>query len=165
MPLAVTRDGLLADFDKASIRLSGLVDGISAPRARLGPLGESPCDRLSYLLGWGALLLSWEATECAGGVAVMPAPGFRWNELGRLNRSFYEGRAAADYVELRGQWKAQVATLRGWILESSEEALFMRHQRVWCGDKWPLAKWLQVNTIAPYRRIATELGRWTKEWG
>jgi len=44
---------------------------------------------VSYLIGWGELVLHWHNEEAKGEIFVFPAEGYKWNELGCLAQKFY----------------------------------------------------------------------------
>ncbi len=122
----------------------------------------SCCNTLAYQIGWARLLLGWEATERKGLQPAMPAKGYKWNELGKLAQSFYDESSSKSLKQLRSEFHNEFSNLLQWVESLSEEELFVVHQRQWAGEKWPLVKWIQVNTIAPYRSARTKVRRWKK---
>ncbi len=44
---------------------------------------------VSYLIGWGELVLHWRNQEGKGETIIFPENGYKWNELGRLAQKFY----------------------------------------------------------------------------
>jgi len=49
------------------------------------------------------------------------------------------------------------------LIEGLDEAeIFSIHKRKWTGEKWPMVKWIQINTIAPYKSARTKIRRWKK---
>jgi len=120
------------------------------------------CRPLAYQIGWGKLLLNWEQEEKKGKTPVMPAKGYKWNELGSLAQSFYERYQNKDIVYLRKEFSKVVKKIEGLIESLEEDELFSPHQREWTGDKWAMVKWIQVNTIAPYKSARTKIRRWKK---
>jgi hypothetical protein len=65
--------------------------------------------------------------------------------------------------ELRVEFNEIYKELVTWIESLTEQEIFEPHQRGWTGDKWAIAKWVQVNSIAPYRSARTKIRRWKKE--
>ena len=124
--------------------------------------GISPCDLIAYQIGWGRLLLSWDDIETQGEIVEMPAPGFKWNQLGSLANSFYNEQRDQTLEQLLAKFDALVAQIRLFIESNSEDTLFGVGKRHWAGQKWPLAKWIQVNTVAPYGSARTKLRKWKK---
>lgn len=127
--------------------------------------GVSAADLLAYQIGWGRQLLSWDREEQAGGSPTLPAEGFRWNQLGELARRFYDEKATSGIDDLRSEFRSVVNDLSSWIETLSEAELFEIGQRDWAQDRWPIVKWIQVNTIAPYGSARTKLRRWLRESG
>ncbi len=81
----------------------------------------------------------------------MPAPGYSWNQLGKLAQSFYNQYANWPIKELCKEFSKTLHNIVIWINNQTPETLFHPGQRRWAGNKWPLVKWIQVNTIAPYQ--------------
>jgi hypothetical protein len=164
MPLATNKRELLTHLQVAYLKLLEEVATVPPVLERDQGLegGISPCDLLAYQIGWGRLLLSWDALETQGKTVDMPAPGFKWNQLGLLARSFYQEHRGQSLAQLQAQFTTLVGEIRQFIESSSDDTLFGTGKRRWAGEKWPLAKWIQVNTVAPYGSARTKLRRWKK---
>lgn len=164
MPLPINKRELLNSLQAAYSKLveeaAGIPSGLERDPGVEG--GISPCDLIAYQIGWGRLLLSWDDIETQGEIAEMPAPGFKWNQLGLLADSFYEEQHDQTLEQLLGKFGALVGQIRLHIESNSEETLFGVGKRHWAGQKWPLAKWIQVNTVAPYESARTKLRKWKK---
>ena len=165
MPLATSKEELLQHLQQAYAKLDAEFDDVTDELARQrGIEGDiSCCDVLAYQIGWGRLLLGWESAEQRGKVPDMPAPGFKWNQLGELAGSFYAAASGQSLSQLRAEFELVVKEVETWIQSLGESTLFETGQRRWTGKKWPIAKWVQVNTVAPYRSARTKLRRWKKE--
>lgn len=120
---------------------------------------------VAYQIGWGKLLLGWEAAERTGKVPAMPAKGFKWNQLGALAESFHRAYADRTLEQLRKELARTVKKIDAWIGALDEAELFEFEQRRWAGVKWPLVKWIQVNTIAPYTSATAKLRKLEKARG
>lgn len=164
MSLPASKGEFLTRFHKAADGLLAELAAVSDERWHEPVLedGRSPADLLAYQLGWGRLLLTWEAEEMAGRQPVMPAPGFKWNQLGALAQHFYQAAAGTSRPALVAQFASLRQSLEAWLQGMDETLLLEPGQRRWAGDKWPLAKWIQVNTVAPYNAARTKLRRWAK---
>jgi len=79
-----------------------------------------------------------------------------------LAQSFYDNASSKNLQQLRAEFKTLLNDLTLWIESLCDDELFKLNQRQWAGDKWPLVKWIQVNTIAPYRSARTKVRRWKK---
>tara|TARA_B100000953_G_scaffold3804_1_gene3360 strand:- start:4691 stop:5005 length:315 start_codon:yes stop_codon:yes gene_type:complete len=49
----------------------------------------SVCDLISYLIGWGALVLKWDSKMKSKEQVDFPETNYWWNELGKLANKFY----------------------------------------------------------------------------
>jgi hypothetical protein len=164
MPLPTNKNDLLISLLAAYTKLVEEAAAVPSALERKPELegGISPCDLIAYQIGWGRLLLSWDNLESLGKTVVMPAPGFKWNQLGLLANSFYQEQHAQTLTQLLAEFAALLERLRLFIESKSEDTLFGLGQRHWAGQKWPLAKWIQVNTVAPYGSARAKLRRWKK---
>lgn len=118
-------------------------------------------DLIAYQIGWGTLLLSWYQAGLKKKKIQMPGAGFSvWD---------YNGLAEHFYKEYAGQLDAQLKqfhTIVTAIIAVTEKEYLTRNLSKhgiwdWCtlksGKQWPLEKWIQVNTVAPYKRARIEV--------
>jgi hypothetical protein len=156
MPLPASRIELLTSLRDAATKLDAEFDDFADPRA-VDTHGVSPADRLGYQIGWGRLLLGWDTAEREGRFVPMPAQGFAWHELGGLAQQFYVQHREWSVVGLRCELGCVVDEIAEWVGTMSDQEVFAIGQREWAGEKWPVVKWIQVNTIAPYRSARTKI--------
>jgi hypothetical protein len=165
MPLPTTKKELISSLNQAYKKLDDEFETISKKMERLQHIqgNISCCDIVAYQIGWAKLLLNWEEQELNGKNPEMPAKDFKWNQLGELAKSFYARESCKSLSKLRKELKSAVQDLNTWIDSLTECELFQLHQRKWTGDKWAMVKWIQINTIAPYRSARTKVRRWKKD--
>lgn len=121
----------------------------------------SVADILAYLIGWNALLLTWQEKQSAGLPVDFPETGYRWNELGRLAEKFH-----ADFADLN--WEDRLARLDG--MKARTVALIKRlDDQALYGDlfygQYPLGRMIQFNTVAPYENARKRVRAWKKAQG
>lgn len=164
MPLPTTKEELLLSLKNAYHKLDEEFDDISSKQSKLkGIEGNiSACDVLAYQIGWGKLLLKWENEEQKGKKPHMPAKGFKWNELTPLAQSFYNTYSQKNQDQLRKELNKVIQKIVHLIKNLEHDELFLPHHRNWTGEKWAVVKWIQVNTIAPYKSARTKIRRWKK---
>lgn len=164
MPLASTKAEFLESLHDAHEKLDAEYDDVTAAEARSGVVeaGVCPADLLAYQIGWGLLVLQWEDAEQAGNVPDMPARGYKWNELTPLAQSFYKRYAKRSLKWLRAELGRVVDDIAGFIAGLTEDEFLAKGHRTWAGEKWPVAKWVQINTVAPYKTARTKLRRWKR---
>ena len=123
-----------------------------------GPVeAKSAADVIAYQIGWGRLLLGWYEAGLRGEKPIMPGAGFdKWDYKG-LARYFY---ATYRYENVQRQAQEFYQTVHDILAMVEKEWQNGRLETLgiwsWCdlpsGKKWPLSKWVQVNTVAPYKR-------------
>ncbi|MGH1516236.1 ClbS/DfsB family four-helix bundle protein [Chryseobacterium sp. JK1] len=128
---------------------------------------KTPSQNLSYQIGWTELLLQWESDEKKGIDVKTPTPDYKWNNLKGLYESFYNQYGAFSIAQQRNLLKKQVNEIIEWIESLDHETLFLPEQRKWATTpvKWPVWKWIHINTIAPFKNFRTPLRKWKKEKG
>lgn len=150
----------------AYLKLDQEFDGIAEEERdlRLDGVDRTPAEILAYQLGWLALVRGWDAEELAVGMPKMPAPGYKWNQLGAMYEDFYRRHAGIPLAELRAMLAAAEHEWLGWIGTLSEEELFVQGCRRWTGDKpnWPMARWIHINSAAPFGNFRGKIRKWKK---
>jgi len=128
-------------------------------------IDKTPAQNISYQLGWTSLLLQWESDEKNGIEVKTPAPEYKWNNLKGLYESFYEKYSSYSLNQQRDLLRKQVNEIIQWIESLDHEALFLPEQRKWATTpaKWPVWKWIHINTAAPFKNFRTQLRKWKKE--
>lgn len=114
-------------------------------------------DIVAYHIGWGKLLISWYDAGIRGSKIIMPGEGFsKWDYVG-LAHHFYKKYAYDSYHEQENVFLCTVKRIIE-ITEDEYKAHNLDKLNVWSwctlpsGKPWPLAKWIQVNTVSPYKR-------------
>lgn len=149
-------DLFLVEFDDVpSSELHTLKNGVD----------RTPAQMLSYQLGWMDLLLGWERDERAGRQVSTPAPGYKWNQLGGLYSAFYEQWKDAPLSRLQDAFRERVDGVVDLVGSLSQEELFEPVQRAWASSTpsaWPVAKWVHINTVAPFNSFRTRIRSWKR---
>ncbi|MDG4651203.1 ClbS/DfsB family four-helix bundle protein [Chryseobacterium arthrosphaerae] len=128
---------------------------------------KTPSQNISYQIGWTQLLLKWESDERRGIEVKTPTPDYKWNNLKGLYQSFYEQYGSYSLQQQRELLKNQVNEIISWIENLDHETLFVPEQRKWAttAARWPVWKWIHINTVAPFINFRTKLRKWKKEKG
>ncbi|MEI8366147.1 MAG: ClbS/DfsB family four-helix bundle protein [Parachlamydiaceae bacterium] len=153
---------LTHDIRRERDRLIKIVSSIS-PSARTlkqidGTGGKvSIADIIAYQIGWGKCLIRWYEAGIREEASEMPGDGFtNWNYTA-IAKYFYE-KYSYDSAEqqLRVFEEVVCRILEIIQTECKTENLDRLGVWAWCtlrsGKPWPLSKWIQVNTVAPYKR-------------
>ena len=132
-----------------------LKDGVARP----------PAQRRAYPRGWMDLRRGWYRPPQAGRAVVMPAPGYRWNQLGGLCSTFDDQWRDASIPRLREAFRDRVDGVVALVASLSQDELFTSGQRAWASSTpsaWPVAKWVHINTVAPFTSFRTRIRSWKR---
>lgn len=131
---------------------------------RIAEVDRTPAEIIAYQLGWMHLVMGWDEDEGNGKEVSMPAPGYKWNQLGGMYQSFYDQYATLSLPELRSQFHQLEQHWQQWIDTFSEEELFTQGHRKWTGskDNWPVARWIHINSAAPFKTFRAKIRKWKK---
>lgn len=114
---------------------------------------------LSYLIGWGQLVLKWIDKKDREEPVDFPEEGYKWNELGKLAQKFYLDYGADDYVTLQEKLDKTVGDILAIIEKKTNERLY---GTAWY-QKWTLGRMIQFNTASPYINATGRIRKWKKQ--
>jgi hypothetical protein len=118
-------------------------------------------DLISYLVGWGDLLLKWIDRKEKSLKVDYPETGYKWNELGKLAQKFYIDYEKQSIDELIGLLDKNVEEILKIIDQKSDTELY---HTAWY-DKWTLGRMIQLNTASPFLNAKNRLRKWKKSKG
>lgn len=121
----------------------------------------SVCNLVSYLVGWGELVLKWNRKKDKGETVDFPETGYKWNELGKLAQKFYQDYEKESYPKLLAKLDKTVAEIAALVDKKTNEQLYKTD---WY-DGWTPGRLIQLNTSSPYLNARTRLRKWKKEKG
>lgn len=154
---------LTTEYQKLEAELVSIPEKMTRERTVTGDI--SVCDIAAYQAGWGKLLIHWYDTGKKGEMPVLPAEGYKWNQLGELAKHFYKTAEKEKYSDLLKQFGAMVIRVRQIIEENSDKQLYQLNTYNWTGDKWPLGRWINVNSSSPYKSARAKIRSWKKAKG
>lgn len=66
--------------------------------------------------------------------------------------------------ELQNELRKKVVELEIWLNTLTDEELFEPCQRKWAttSAKWPIWKWVHINSVAPFTNFRTKIRKWKK---
>ena len=125
---------------------------------------QTPSENLSYQIGWINLLLQWEKNEQQGKIVKTPTEEYKWNNLSGLYQSFYQEYGKYSLAKQKEILTQLVEELGHWVESLSDTELFESEQRNWATTKakWPIWKWIYINTVAPFTNFRTKIRKWKK---
>ena len=114
---------------------------------------------IAYQIGWTEYLIQWYQDGINGKTPCMPSKEFPKWDYAAIAKDFY-------HLHLYDSMETQLNRLDRFVnlvidiieRESAANRLDQLGVWPWCtlksGKKWPLSKWIRVNTIAPYKRAS-----------
>lgn len=128
-------------------------------------IDRTPSQMIRYQLGWITLLMGWDRDEAAGKEVITPTKDYKWNQLGGLYKDFYKQYEDDSLSELKKKYVDLVSELVEWLNSFSNEELFGQDIRKWASStpsKWPIWKWVHINTVAPFKSFRSKIRKWKK---
>lgn len=116
---------------------------------------------VSYLLGWGQIVVKWIETKDDINKIEFPETGFKWNQLGALAQKFYKDFSDNTYEDVIDQLDNVHKRILHEIDKMTNEELY-RYE--WYG-KWTLGRMIQFNTASPYTNAKGRVLKWKKAGG
>jgi hypothetical protein len=114
---------------------------------------------ISYLIGWGELVLKWHHKKNNNQTVDFPETGYKWNELGKLAQKFYSDYQDLDFLQLQEKLETTVNNLQTLIKNYDNEMLY---EQEWY-EKWTMGRMIQFNTSSPYKNARGKIRQWKKE--
>lgn len=114
---------------------------------------------ISYLVGWGELVIKWHQTNMNSNQSDLPELGFKWNELGLLANKFYIDYQDIEFSELLIQLENTKSTILDIIKDETNDYLY--HQPWY--KHYPFGRMIQLNTSSPYKNARIRIRKWIKE--
>ncbi|EGO62838.1 ClbS/DfsB family four-helix bundle protein [Acetonema longum] len=161
------KTALVAEIEKAADMFIKEFESVAEADKdiRFGEVDRTPREIIAYQLGWMDLIRRWDRDELAGKEVMMPAPGYKWNQLGPLYKSFYDQYQDQSLAQLRELFVAAVDSLIEWLHGFSDDELFRPGGRKWAASTasgWPIWKWVHINTVAPFKSFRSKIRKWKK---
>jgi hypothetical protein len=113
---------------------------------------------ISYLVGWGKLVIKWNEKKDNNEAVDFPETGYKWNELGKLAQKFYEDFKDDDFNSLIIKLDKTVETILLLIENKSNKELY---EVTWY-EKWTLGRMIQFNTSSAYLNAKNRIRKWKK---
>ena len=165
MPVPKNKEELLLAINESYKKLSLELDSIPAELASNKNLEGhakgtkmSISNLVSYLIGWGELVLKWNEKIEKSEEVDFPETGYKWNELGVLAQKFYSDYEEYDYKTLLKKLDLTVNKILDLIEETNPIDLY---EKPWY-NKWTQGKMIQLNTSSPYKNARARIRKWKK---
>lgn len=119
----------------------------------------TPHNLVSYLVGWGELVIKWYTKKHHNEIVDFPETGYKWNALGPLAQKFYADYQDIPFNDLLTKLDQTVDTILEIVRNNTNHQLY---EVAWY-DKWTLGRMIQFNTSSPYTNARGRIRQWKKE--
>ncbi len=122
--------------------------------------GWSVKDVLAHLVEWQRMNLDWYSAGLRGEKPPMPAPGFTWREIPRLNAMIKRKHERRSLAAVRRDYNTYHHRIVALIKTLSDKDLVTIGRFAWTGPSWTLSDFFRANTVAHYLWARTRIRRW-----
>lgn len=162
-----SKEAFIEEIKKTATQFIQEFDGVADEdiNLRLEEVDRTPREMIAYQLGWMGLIRGWDNDELSGKEVITPAPGYKWNQMGKIYESFYAKYNTQTLSELKQMFNETVSDLLLWLEDFSDEELFVSGGRKWAQStpsNWPVWKWVHINTAAPFKSFRSKIRKWKK---
>ena len=163
MPIPQTRADLV---DSVRSTWRKLDDELEAAGPRVGKLHCVDDWRVKDLLAvrawWTERVIDWIDAGRRGDSPVTPAEGYRWSETPRLNDDIVRKHRRESYRSIRERLRQGYQRVEQTIDALDDHELLDIGVYAWAG-KYPLARWISINTARQYTTARTFVRRALKQ--
>jgi len=152
--ISVAFQKLLADYLTIPSHISrelGVVGNIKGTEI-------SVSDTVSYLIGWGKLVLKWCDLKSKNQSVDFPETGYKWNELGKLAQHFHSEYHDWSYDNLIKEFTTTTDRILALVESLDNQKLY---GETWF-EKYTLGKMIQFNTSSPMVNMRGKVRKFKK---
>jgi hypothetical protein len=125
--------------------------------------GWSVKDILAHLVEWQQMNLDWYSAGLRGEKPAMPAPGFTWREIPRLNEMIYRKHRRRSLQAVLDDYRSYHRRIVTLIKTLPDRDLTTLGRFSWTGPSWALSDYLRASTAAHYLWARTRIRRWWRK--
>ncbi|MBU2892858.1 ClbS/DfsB family four-helix bundle protein [Colwellia sp. D2M02] len=118
----------------------------------------SVSDTISYLIGWGKLVLKWYDLKSKNQPVDFPETGYKWSELGKLAQHFHSEYHDWSYDNLIKEFTATTDRILVLVESLDNQKLY---GEAWF-EKYTLGKMIQFNTSSPMANMRGKVRKFKK---
>ena len=159
MPIPSTRQELVKLIVESYTKLQNELESISSDAAGLPCVDDWTIkDLLAVRLWWTERVVAWIEMGLRGESPILPAEGYSWKETPRLNGEIVEKGKEQTYHEVCERLNKGVEKVLKTIESLNDRELLHVGVFDWAG-KWPIARWISINTARQYKTARTYIRR------
>jgi hypothetical protein len=152
--ISVAFQKILADYSTIPSKVSreiGVIGNVKGTEI-------SVSDTISYLIGWGKLVLKWYDLKSKNQPVDFPETGYKWSELGKLAQHFHSEYHDWSYGNLIKEFTATTDRILVLVESLDNQKLY---GETWF-EKYTLGKMIQFNTSSPMVNMRGKVRKFKK---
>lgn len=159
----LSKSALLQEIEREWRVLDGFLERLT-PRqmtqAKVTAGGWSVKDILGHLVGWQQMNLIWYAAGQSGEKPPLPAPGFGWKDIRKLNAAIYRRFQRRSLQSVLGDFESHHRKMLGLIQDANARDFARVGAYEWTGPTWTLSDYVRANTASHYRWASKHIRKW-----
>jgi hypothetical protein len=152
--ISVAFQKILADYSTIPSKVSreiGVIGNVKGTEI-------SVSDTISYLIGWGKLVLKWYDLKSKNQPVDFPETGYKWSELGKLAQHFHSEYHDWSYGNLIKEFTATTDRILVLVESLDNQKLY---GETWF-EKYTFGKMIQFNTSSPMVNMRGKVRKFKK---
>ena len=121
--------------------------------------GWTVANVVGHIVLWYQLLLSWLTTAALGENPILPAPGYTWDDIDRLNEDGLKAQEGLPINSLLAEYRASLTMIYRHLEQFDDETL---NSPYFESETLPLWKFFAANTCDHYAEHAPDIAAWLK---
>lgn len=105
---------------------------------------------LAIRVWWLESVIKWIKAGKEGEIPLIPAKGYTWKETPKLNNDIARKSQKKSFKFLVENLRTENEELLKTISSLGDNELLETGIFPWAGDKWPISRWISVNTSTQY---------------
>jgi len=118
-------------------------------------------DLMAVRLWWTRNVLDWVDKGRNGVFPKLPAAGYSWKETPRLNANTVQKSRDRTFTSIVASFHSQYSRLLATIHKLNDDEFLKTEVFEWTG-KYPISRWLSMNTVRQYHTARTLIRRTRK---
>jgi hypothetical protein len=159
MPIPESRRQLVESITASWHRLENELIPLDDVAARLVCVDRwTISDVCAVRAWWSQHVVEWIERGKRGDLIELPAAGYTWRETPRLNADIVESAREDSWDAVHARLRAAAEAVQPCIERLDDHGLLRIGVYAWAG-KWPLSRWISINTVRQYDTARTYVRR------
>lgn len=159
------KPALLVEINREREKLNALLDRLK-PRQMTRPgatkAGWSVKEILGHVVAWQQLNLEWHSTEMRGESPEVPAPGYGWGDVRKLNEKIYRKCHRKSLNDVLNEFESYHRAMIDLMGEVSDRDFVSVGRYSWTGPTWTLSDYVRANTASHDRWASKHIRKWIR---